>query len=152
MHMSRFWRGSCFQNTKFKTGTTLTFWFRKEPKAAYKKLNLSVGTKEAVAWYLEKMHMQQNMDYCCFSFAAVALGVSPDQESGKLSSEDPTGTAGEVIALFHDDEESTFAHAAICVEEDLYLSVYGVGGDLEASSLEDLKRDYRAPLVRVLRV
>lgn len=54
---------------------------------------------------------------------------------------------GEVY--FFTSGENHFHHAAIYIGAGLFISIYGAGGDLEVSSLKDMRRDYRAKHVLV---
>jgi len=50
---------------------------------------------------------------------------------------------GDVVFLLS-EKRQRFHHAAVYIGLGLYLSIYGGGGYLEAATLKDMKRDYKA--------
>jgi cell wall-associated NlpC family hydrolase len=52
-----------------------------------------------------------------------------------------------VFLLSHAKHPTEFHHAAVYIGHDLYLSVYGLGGDLNVATLEDMAKAYKAKLM-----
>ena len=120
------------------------FVWRPLPFVAFKK-KLTVELQKAIVDFLHLYHAK-GTPFSCWSFTCLYRNVH-------TSSELPRSwrnlwqvrrrllkRAGDVIFLTNQDPKRF--HAAVYLGWGRYLSVYGVGGDLEVSTLRDMRRDF----------
>lgn len=122
------------------------------------RLNATALVRANIAQFLREQHARVEMDYMCFNFAhQMAFGEPRPKHN---HSGDPYWKyipihaawllpRGAIIKLHRGTENgrTPFAHAAVYLGKRLFISVYGAGGDLEVSTLDDMKRDFKAPYV-----
>ena len=114
------------------------------PFVAFKK-KLTAELQKAIVDFLHFSHAK-GTSFSCWNFACLYCGTH-------TSSELPRGwrnlwqvrrrlfkRAGDVVFLTNRDPKRF--HAAVYLGWGRYLSVYGVGGDLEVSTLRDMHRDF----------
>lgn len=112
----------------------------------------------AMAAFLTTHHAQVHMDYMCFDFThETAFGGSRprgrstdgDYDLQNISPAGWTFRPGDIVMLHRgrDGNKTPHAHAAVYIGRNLFLSVYGAGGDLEVSTLADMQRDFQTPFV-----
>jgi len=53
------------------------------------------------------------------------------------------------IQILEDGKPFRMVHTAICIAENLFVSVYGKGGDIELSTFTDLQKTYTVDAVRI---
>ena len=121
------------------------FWFL----LLRRRLDLPKLVHDAIVNYLHNLHHQRDMFYDCLAFVNSCFG-QPQHTGGdiekfwefmKLEREPQPGEAI-ILASYHDDLWE-FEHAAICLERRVYVSVYGGAGDIEFSSLDQMKKGYQ---------
>lgn len=112
----------------------------------WQRLDLPEDVERAVVYFLNNHHERQDMAFDCYAFANLVCGVP--QHDKRFARQhwnlDPVRvlpTAGETIFLMG-KEEGSFFHAAVYIGHRLYLSVYGAGGELVVSSLQDMLEDF----------
>lgn len=112
------------------------FWFP--------RLRVPARLRDAVTRILREYHGEGNEDCSCFTFAALAAGGElffSRWNHMPLANVQP----GDVVFLITPQEVGhTFHHAAAYLGKGLYISVYGMGNDLEVSTLEEMCRLYGA--------
>ncbi len=109
--------------------------------------------EQAIIKFLREHHAKQNIKFDCYAFANLTHGVEvhpccylhkhwdTKPFDGRLE------VGGAVFFITPGKEMSNFHHAAIYIGRGLYISVYGAGGDLEISTLRDMKKFYKAKQV-----
>ncbi len=116
-----------------------------------KKLNIDLNTHQSIVDFLNYYHAKQDLSFDCYSFVNMAHEV---KQHHKMILEDfwdiklyqKRLKIGDVVFLVN-KKSNYFYHAAIYIGFGLYVSVYGVGGDMEISTLKDMKKDFGAELV-----
>ncbi|MFT7644659.1 MAG: hypothetical protein ACI9BF_000310 [Candidatus Paceibacteria bacterium] len=112
-----------------------------------KKLQLTKELKRAVINFLHEHHGKHNWFFDCYSFANLVKDV-PFHEAGhslkfwdtfRLSGRLPVGSV-----VFLNSDRNHFRHAAIYIGLGIYISVWGSRGDLEISTLSNMKRKWEA--------
>jgi hypothetical protein len=117
---------------------------------AYRRQILSVPKQyaEAAVSFLKRYHAIADPAYTCYSFACEANGVTrhPLREMLAYWNTKPLHRArvGQTVFLCAWRDKHYFKHAALNIGKGLYLSVYGSGGHLHVSTLEDMKKDFNA--------
>lgn len=122
--------------TKVRIGLMQKWWHVFFPRWVTIPPNLH----QAILRTLRDYHAKQDMDFSCFSFASLAGGNEVFIQKWRhepLENPEP----GDVIFLT-DPSNTGFHHAAVYLGENLYVSVYGVGGDIEITTLEDMQHCY----------
>lgn len=112
-------------------------------------LNLTPGIKRGIVEFLAHYHGKQNLSFDCYAFAGMTLGLQQHDKKHLWSLWDfcplrLLPKVGDVLFFFLAEDRQLFRHAAVYIGRGMYLSVYGAGGDLEISSLADMRRDYGA--------
>jgi hypothetical protein len=115
-----------------------------------KKLCLSKDTCSAILTFLSRYHAKQDVTFDCYAFANLMKNVPLHRVPHMLTFWEikrkpwriPCGSV-----VFLTSGRNRFHHAAIYIGANLYISVYGAGGDLEIATLADMRRDYRADCV-----
>ena len=125
----------------YRTGTSLQKRRMRLPRAVVK----------GVALFFDRYHDKQDIRFDCYAFANLVHGLPPHDKKFARAFWETAATqgevkAGETVFLMSDDDHS-FLHAAIYLGGHRYISVYGAGGHLEISSLEDMVRDFSAKRV-----
>lgn len=113
------------------------------------RLPIPKKLEEAVLYFIETYQTPKPHTFDCYAFANKVANVEEhcvsylrDYWTYRRLKSKPS--VGDVIFLL-DIKQHRFRHAAVYIGENLYISVYGAGGDLEISTLEDMQRDYDAP-------
>ncbi|KKR85912.1 MAG: hypothetical protein UU32_C0027G0003 [Candidatus Woesebacteria bacterium GW2011_GWB1_41_10] len=119
-----------------------------------KRLKLPVDLKQAMLHFLLEYHAKQNIAFDCYAFANMVKGVETHKVSimskyWEILQKPWRIPAGSVI--FFCSGGNCFHHAAIFIGSDLYISVYGAGGDLEIATLRSMQRDYKAEMTMLAR-
>lgn len=112
-------------------------------------LQMTPGIKKAVVHFLNKRHGKRDLGYDCYSFACQSSGVRRHEKLylvsfWNLRTPNWIRRVGDVIFLT-DNSIPFFYHAAIYIGFGLYIHVLGAGGQIEISTLCDMKRDFKAP-------
>lgn len=113
----------------------------------HRKFRLSSDVKRAILTFLQHYHAKQNIEFDCYSFANLTKGVEGHKvpfmskywDTKSIPWRVPIGS----VIFFLSDKER-FHHAAIYIGFELYISVWGAGGDLEVATLSSMKREYGA--------
>ncbi len=116
-----------------------------------RKLNINLRTKQGIVKFLNHYHAQQKLFFDCYSFVNMVYGVNQHKTKFLKDFWDTKqyrwrSRVGDVIFLV-DKKQNYFYHAAIYIGFGLYISAYGAGGDLEVSTLKDMRKDFGAELV-----
>ena len=124
----------------------------RKTRTGYARLPRSAKLERAIAWYLANYHEKVDMTFDCYAFACLYAGKPSHNrtmllEHWKLEAF-RTPQAGEVVFLANTAHHE-FSHAAIYLGSELYLSVYGAGGDLQVATLHDMQRGFlhKTPLI-----
>jgi len=121
-------------------------------------LAVADNVRKAIASFLSNQHGKLNMDFMCFDFAhSVAFDSArertqkADTDWGFIPFTPKDLEPGSVVMLCGEkkDGKTPFSHAAVYLGEDLYISVYGAGGDLEVSKLDAMQREFPCKEVRI---
>jgi len=118
-----------------------------------RQLPLTAGIKIAISKFLFHFHLKDAMSFDCYSFACLVNGVEDEgrvdaaefRRKWRRVSKPWMYRPGDTVLLVNND--FGFKHAAVYAGHNLWLSVYGAGGELQISRLSDMKRDFDAPLV-----
>ncbi len=134
---------------KFPTHSEIEILFVNEEQQVTDAI-LTEQLEKALLIYLRDYHAKENMEFDCCAFAELVAGVKREsklslEEYWNLSVKDRDPNSGEVIFLLSDD--GYFMHAAIYIGEDMYISVYGAGGDLNVSTLKQMEKDFASDQV-----
>ncbi len=115
------------------------------------RLNITSKLKTAIIDFLHKYHAQQDLTFDCYSFASEFSKVEHIEKYNllklwKLKKPRLMPQVDDVIFLMSRENtaEDYFHHAAVYIGMGLYISVYGSGGDLEISTLKDMKEEFGA--------
>lgn len=114
------------------------------------KINLPARTEAAIIKFLNLYHRVPEPNFDCYSFACMAYGMSVSPKAAILKHWETRRLflrprRGDAVFLVREEGKRTrFCHAALYLEYGLYLSVYGAGGHLEVSTLQDMKKDFGA--------
>jgi hypothetical protein len=117
------------------------------------RLRLSDRIEQAITCFLQK-HQGQGTVLDCYDFVCQTFGVSEHKKAVLLRhwTVHPwwyRKKPGDPILLINTKEQQ-FRHAAIYLGHGLYLSVYGKGGDLEVSTLRDMRREFKTNKVLIV--
>jgi hypothetical protein len=120
-------------------------------RAKFKTLKIPENIQSGIIAFLKTYQGKQDIAYDCRSFVNSVFGVTQHPTKyllgfWKTEPLDWWPRAGDVVFLVAKHERD-FRHAAVCIGPDLYVSVYGAGGDLEFASLEDMKKSFQAEQV-----
>ncbi len=128
------------------------------------KLHLPQKVLDAISSYIRLQSEDDNIQIDCFAFSCMAEGLSIperrfEKDGGYRRKEmtmdrweiDPSQDLkpGDMFFMYirrgldTEDPTDTFMHSAIYIGQDLYVSVYGLEGELTFSTLEDMKRDFK---------
>lgn len=116
----------------------------------FKRLHLSQEVERAIRFFLKQYHAKQDISFDCYAFANLTKGVEAHKVLYMLQYWNrrpvpwfvPIGSV-----VFFESGDDQFHHAAIYIGHELYISVWGAGGDLEVATLKSMKRDYNAERV-----
>ncbi len=116
-----------------------------------RKLNISLSIKQGIVKFLNCYHAQQKLFFDCYSFVNMVYGVKQHKKKflkdfWNIKPYRWRSKVGDVIFLVN-KKENYFYHAAIYIGFGLYISAYGAGGDLEISTLKDMRKDFGAERV-----
>ena len=76
--------------------------------------------------------------------------VTPDKiQAGNIIFMNGDEATGNEIDIIVEKKPFRFKHAAVCVENDLFISVFGSNGDIEFATYDDLQRSYQTDEVQV---
>lgn len=111
-----------------------------------RRLLVTSGLENAVAVYLRRYHMKQDLRFDCYAFANLSQGIRRHRVKylrryWKMHPLQETPIPGSVVFLVN-DSEGHFYHAAVYLGMGLYISVWGAGGDIEVATLKDMKRGF----------
>ncbi len=112
---------------------------------------------DALLKYLRSYHAREDWSFDCLSLANLVAGLPtyPKHLLWRFWNKIPMKFGpltyqqvkpGDVVLLM---KKNTFHHAAINIGDDLYVSVWGAGGDLEFASLRMMERAYGS--IQILR-
>ncbi len=116
----------------------------------YKRFPRIDRVEEALKQFLSTHQIQGDLFFDCYAFVNMVHGIK-SHRFGEMSCywkptpETQEPFLGDVAFLFGRAKDGWhFRHAAIYIGFKSYLSVYGAWGDLEISTLKDMKRDFCA--------
>ncbi len=113
-------------------------------------LPLPGDVAQGILHHLKYFHGRQDNSFDCYAFANLVKGVPQHRmpymllhwHKRHLPWRVPIGSV-----VFLESGATRFHHAAIYLGRQLYLSVWGAGGDLEIATLKTMKRDFDAERV-----
>jgi hypothetical protein len=108
-------------------------------------LNIPSHVTCAIASFLRTKHGEQDPTFNCYTFANWVKGVRPHQlveliDHWELCPRPKRWHAGNVA--FFMKRDGFFLHAAICLGDGLFVSVYGGGGTIGFSAMKYLEREF----------
>ncbi len=135
-------------------------WLQNNKK--FRKMKLPGNVLEAISKYISLQSNDENYNIDCFAFCCLAAGLQiparnednrrteGDFDRWELETSDWI-SPGDVYFLYHRKREEgknhyAFRHAAIYLDNGLFVSVYGAYGELVFSTMEDMERDFDANL------
>ncbi len=115
------------------------------------RAKLTKALEEAILIFLRTYHAKLDMLFDCYAFTNLLAGIPQHNKlfllnHWRLKRLGWWHKAGDVVFLLGRDP-LVFKHSAVYIGWGLYISVYGAGGDLEISTLKDMRRDYEASRV-----
>jgi hypothetical protein len=107
--------------------------------------------QKAMREFFESHYAQQHMEFDCYAFVNLVHGIEPHGvtymalfwETSPLKQPLRPGDT----LFFLDPANQMFHHAAIFIGWGLCISIYGGGGDIEFSTIADMKRELKAKQV-----
>ncbi|HVW71623.1 MAG TPA: hypothetical protein VHB93_00535, partial [Candidatus Paceibacterota bacterium] len=115
-----------------------------------KPINTSAALNKGIATFLSAYHETESPEFNCYSFANLVAGIAPhpskDLRQYWHTESLEEAAAGDTVFLLRDRPgmDVNFKHAAIKLNEELYISVYGGGGLLTISTLAHMIKDFEA--------
>ncbi len=118
-----------------------------------RRLPRNANLEQGIATFLERYHAKDDVSFDCYAFANLVHGVPAHRCSlmclfWDTRVYDGQVTMGDAVFLVN-SEKSEFKHAALYLGRDLYISVYGGGGDLEITTLEAMTQYWKATQILV---
>ena len=119
------------------------------------KVRLIPSLRKAIIEFLKTFNAKQNIDFCCYSFAFLLNELDWRQPKGEVA-EDMWSRipyrvwkrkVGDVVLLV-----GASKHVAVYMGFNLFISVFGCGGDLEVATLKDMKVCFGTTKVLVLQL
>jgi hypothetical protein len=116
------------------------------PKAISKRLPLPPALTQVVASFLSTYHGKEH-DLDCYDFANLVAGIPLHNKAGLYGfwkeRRRLLRQPGDVVFLFN-KKRMQFRHAAIYLGHGLYISVYGKSGNIEVTTLRDMRKAHGA--------
>jgi hypothetical protein len=114
-------------------------------------LNIPANVHAGIVYFFAHHHAKEHVLFDSYAFANQVRGIKQHDKTQiylfwQLSPLPWRMRPGDVI-FFMSDFARKFHHAAIFLGRGLYLSVFRPGGDLEVSTLRDIKSDFDAERV-----
>lgn len=114
----------------------------------WKRLPLTREIQEGILEFLGDYSARSDWIFDCYAFVNMVNNVPPHKTEHLLGFWEITPlagapTSGQTVFLLT-EETSSFHHAAMYLGYGFYVSVYGYGGNLEISTLNDMRRDFGA--------
>ncbi len=113
-----------------------------------KRMPRNVLLEEGIAVYLQTYHAKADISFDCYAFVNLVHKVKSHKVAYMYEFWDtkPLRRKPEVgdILFLGDFKDHLFKHAVIYLGLGLCISVYGGGGDVEVSTLADMKRELKA--------
>ena len=116
-----------------------------------KRIPISNALRKGILAYLNDYNVQRDLFFDCYAFANVANGVPSHppklvRKFWKIHLDAFTPENGHTIFLMQASgkDRYVFRHAAICIDTNLFVSVYGAWGNLRFASLHDMMKEYEA--------
>lgn len=112
------------------------------------RARLTEPLRRGITMFLQTYHAKTDLSFDCYAFANLVAGVPQHDKSLLLKYWNLTKLSwrrrvGDIV-FFLGEDPLHFKHAAVYIGYGLYISVYGAGGDLEISTMRDMRRDYGA--------
>lgn len=108
-----------------------------------RRLAIPEAVHGAIVAFMRGWHAKQDASFDCYAFACL-VGDVPREHARIWEHWVPVERArrqpGDVVFLIRKNPKRF--HAAVHLCGDLYLSVWGAGGDLEVATLADMQRDF----------
>lgn len=130
------------------TGLNSPVTFHRKGWRGWQSLKLPDAFEYAVRRFLAEFHTPQNPLFDCYAFANLAAGL-PLHPKGRMldfwevKRVSPLGVFGSKIIFLANEKRQRFAHAALHIGGNYFLSVQGGGGSLSVSKLSHLRQLYR---------
>jgi len=134
-----------FQSPTMKYENLDRVRFVLKTRFGYARFKKNKELSDAVISFLHNYYGKVDIGFDCYAFATTVKGIPVHTREYLLRfwklSPLRKPTPGDVLFFVNG---FTFSHAAIYLGKGLYISVYGAGGDLEVSSLRDMRKLYKA--------
>lgn len=123
-----------------------------------RKLQVPKNVTHGIAEYLKLLSIGERNDKDCYSFACIVSNI-PLHKVSDIHNYWETKPldkveVGDIVIIISSDKENdkytNFHHAAVYVGHNLYISVYGLGGDVEVSSLDDMLVEFKGETALLL--
>lgn len=111
------------------------------------RLPLDERLEAGILRFCREYATRRNVNFDCYAFVNMVYGMEPHRCRHLLRYWDISPLPRKLRpgqALFFVYDGNLFRHAAIYLGANRYISVYGAGGDLEVSSLADMRHDFQA--------
>jgi len=123
----------------------------KQNRSGNRDVKIPPDVSRGIARFLRLYNHPKNDDFDCYSFANLLHRFPLFEPKAYLLSrwslERLSGKPDPGGVVFLMEGRENFKHAAIYLGADIYVSVYGAGGQLEFSELNDMRHDFRASSV-----
>ncbi len=105
----------------------------------------------SIKFYLEMAQAKEIPDVSCYRFACWSSGIARTKGDAWLFEPKPFWMkCGDVVFLFK--RNGLFDHAAVYLGRNLYIAVYGAGGELTIQTYEDLRRNTKGRRIVLARL
>lgn len=115
------------------------------------EIEISEALHSGIVSFLKEYHAQQNISFDCYSFVNLVHGHPQHEKLYAICYWDivrkPFFLKPGSVLFFCSKKQDRFHHAAIYLGHGICISVYGAGGDLEVSTIPNMKRDFGAEAV-----
>lgn len=102
-----------------------------------------------VAEYLSNRHLTEDITYDCYAFATEAAGLERHEKAYLLGywnlEPNPKRLRPGDVAFWMTIAEHRFHHAALYIGHNLYMSVWGMGGQLEVTTRSAIQHIFEGP-------
>jgi hypothetical protein len=113
-----------------------------------RRMRLAETIERGIIRFLNNYHDRRDMSFDCYAFACLVAALPQHDKlfARRFWSLAPTHSLpkeGEILFMMNGNNRA-FQHAAVYLGDELFVSVYGAGGQLEFSTLRDIIRDFKA--------
>lgn len=144
---------SCLEDAELDEIDEVEFIYRSRLLGLGRVLALPKPVLVGVSEFLRRYHTQPDLFFDCYAFVCMVYGIQPhakyDLAHYWTAKKFRRKRRGDVVLLDTKqmDDTARLHHVAVYIGRGLYLSVYGAGGYIEVTSLEEMAADYGAESV-----